>query len=75
MPDDESPEHPSPPPESAPLPCKPPLLDYPSLPPPAEPEGERWSEVFRALLVVFGFLGLLFFISFGVCGVLARGCG
>ena len=54
---------------------KPPLLDYPSLPPPAEPEGERWSEVFRALLVVFGFLGLLFFIAFGVCGVLARGCG
>jgi hypothetical protein len=54
---------------------KSPLLDYPSLPTPAEPEGESWSEVFRALLVVFGFLGVLLFISFGLCGVLARGCG
>jgi hypothetical protein len=58
-----------------PAPAKPPLLDYPTPAPPDERDSERWSEVARALLIVFGVIGLLFFIAFGVCGVLGRGCG
>jgi hypothetical protein len=56
-------------------PAKPPLLDYSSRPIDPELDSERWSEVFRAMLVVFGVLGALFLIGFGFCGVLMRGCG
>jgi hypothetical protein len=55
---------------------KPPLLDYPSsITHPDEGETGSWSEVGRALLVVFGVLGLMFLITFGLCGVFAHGCG
>ena len=57
------------------LPPPPPLLDYPSLAPPPEPGTERWSEVLRAALIVFGVLAFLFFGVFGLCGLLGRGCG
>jgi hypothetical protein len=72
MPDDadrDGPDH-QPPPSSD----KPPLLDYPSVPVPPDRDTERWSEVARALLVIFGVIGTLFFVVFGVCGGLARGC-
>jgi hypothetical protein len=68
-----APTEPSAPP---PDPEKPPLLDYPS--PDTEDhygETESWSEVGRAMLVVFGVMGLFFFITFGLCGVFAHGCG
>jgi hypothetical protein len=57
-------------------PEQPPLLDYPS--PPVQPDNgdtESWFEVGRAMLVVFGVLGFLFFITFGLCGVFSHGCG
>ena len=72
--DDEVPPVDGPPP-APPAPTRPPLLDYPTPPPPPELDTERWSEVVRALLIVFGVLGALFFIGFGFCGVLLRGCG
>lgn len=53
----------------------PPLLNYPSARPPPEPETEKWSEVVRAMLIVLGSLALLFFATFGLCGLLGRGCG
>jgi hypothetical protein len=62
------------PPQALP-PSPPPLLDYPSPAPPPDPGTERWSEVLRALLIVFGALAVLFFGGFGVCGLLGRGCG
>jgi hypothetical protein len=71
MADDDPVDHPPPPPP----PAKPPLLDYPTPAPPGERETESWSEVVRALGVIFGVIGLLFFLSFGICGVLLRGCG
>lgn len=52
-----------------------PVLDYPSPPAPAEPDSERWPEVFRAMLVVFGIMGTGAIIIFGFCGGLLRGCG
>jgi hypothetical protein len=58
-----------------PPPAKPPTLDYPSYTPPGDRDTERWSEVARALFIVFSVLGLLFFLGFGACGVLLRGCG
>jgi hypothetical protein len=55
---------------------RPPLLDYPGPLTEGEfGETEPWSEVGRALVIVFGVLGFLFFITFGLCGVFARGCG
>jgi hypothetical protein len=55
---------------------KPPLLDYPPIPlQPEDRDTESWSEVARAMLVVFGVLAFLFFITFGLCGVFSRGCG
>lgn len=69
MPDDERTPDPPPPP------AKPPLLDYPSRPTePEELDTERWSEIGRAMGIVFGFMLLLFVIGFGICGVLFRGC-
>ena len=54
---------------------KPPLLDSPSRPAKSDDlDTERWSDVARAMLVVFGFLAILFVIGFGACGVLLRGC-
>lgn len=70
-PEDIPPEGPPPPPHS-PLPT---LLDYPSLGPPPEPGTERWPDVLRAVLIVFGLLAFLFFGVFGLCGLLGRGCG
>jgi hypothetical protein len=55
-------------------PSRPPLLDYPSAPSPDDLGTERWSEVGRAMAIVFGFLILLFVIGFGLCGVVLRGC-
>jgi hypothetical protein len=55
---------------------KPPLLDYPG--PVTEGdygETESWAEVGRAIVVVFSVMGLLFFITFGFCGIFAHGCG
>ena len=75
---DEPPREPAPQPATAPkppLPPLPPLLDYPSRPPPPEPEGERWSDFFRALVIVFGTIALIFIATFGLCGLLGRGCG
>ena len=60
--------------ESPPPPEKPPVLDYPSIPPNPELDSEKWSDVFRASLIVFGILGFLLFISYGLCGGLIRGC-
>jgi hypothetical protein len=80
MPQDEGgdgthdPTEPPVPPE--PAPDKPPLLDYPA--PVSEGdfgETESWAEVGRAILIVFGVLGLLFLVTFGLCGVFANGCG
>ena len=73
MPDD-PPRDPSPPPPLSPLP---PLLDYPTRPTQAETETgtEQWADFFRALLIVFGSIALLFFSTFGLCGLLGRGCG
>ena len=68
------PSEPSLPPQAAPK--TPPLLDYPG--PITEGnygETESWAEVGRALLIVFGVLALMFFLTFGLCGVFARGCG
>ena len=57
-------------------PHKPPLLDYPSRPThPPELDTEPWSEVGRALAVVFGVMLALFLIFVAICGVLPRGCG
>jgi hypothetical protein len=70
----DDPTEPLVPPPAAP--DKPPLLDYPG--PVSEGEfgeTESWSQVARALLVVFGVLGLMFLITFGLCGVFAHGCG
>lgn len=53
----------------------PPLLNYPSLAPPPEAGTERWPEMLRAVLIVFGALAFLFFGVFGLCGLLGRGCG
>ena len=57
---------------------KPPLLDYPS-PPTTDDDGfgetESWPEIGRAMLIVFSVLGIMFFVTFGLCGVLFRGCG
>ena len=61
--------------EPARPPDKPPLLEYPSRPIAPEPDSESWSEIVRATLIVFAFLGFLLFISFGFCGILGRGCG
>jgi hypothetical protein len=55
---------------------KPQPLDYPS--PLTEDdfgETESWAEIGRAMLVVFGVLGFLFVVTFGLCGVFAHGCG
>ena len=71
LPPDPPPEPPPPPPK-APLP---PLLEYPSPRPPSELETERWGDVARAVLIVFGSLAFLFFGVFGFCGLLGRGCG
>ena len=66
------PAEPPPPPPPAP---KPPLLDYPSVPTkPAELDTESWSEIGRAMVIVFGIGLALFTIGFGVCGVMFRGC-
>lgn len=79
MPDDNQPaESQSLPHAAAGLPHEPPLpplLDYPSRPPPPEPETERWSDVLRAALIVFGSIAILFFGVFGLCGLAGRGCG
>lgn len=73
MPNNEPADKPAPdPPHQPPLP---PLLDYPTPPPPPEPETERWSDVLRASLIVFGSLAVLFFGIFGLCGLMGRGCG
>jgi hypothetical protein len=66
-------EEPPDPPPSEPA-GKPPLLDYPSVPTEPEPETEGWGEIARAMAVVFGFIGLLLFAYFGVCGMMLRGC-
>lgn len=63
-----------PPPQPPPAAPKPPLLEYPSPPAERELDSEPWSEVLRALLIIFGVLGALFLIGFGFCGVLMRGC-
>jgi hypothetical protein len=56
--------------------AKPPLLDYPPVPfDPEDRDTESWFEVGRAMLIVFGVLAFLFVVTFGLCGVLARGCG
>ena len=68
---DEQPREPSPDPPPAPVP----LLDYPSRPAAPEPETERWGEVVRAMLIVLSAIALLFFGTFGLCGLLGRGCG
>lgn len=65
-----------PPPE----PDKPLLLDYPSVVTTTDAddgfgETESWPEIGRAMLIVFSVLGVMFFITFGLCGVLLRGCG
>lgn len=65
-----------PPPDARLPPASPPLLlNYPSLTPPPEPGTERWPEVLRAAVIVFGVLAFLFFGVFGLCGLLGRGCG
>jgi hypothetical protein len=69
MPDDDPPK-PAPPP-----PDKPPLLDYPSRPQTPELDSEPWPQVIRAGLIVFGILGFLAFIFYGLCGGLVGGCG
>jgi hypothetical protein len=73
--DDGNPDPTEPVPPPTPV-DKPPLLDYPSaVSGPEEGETESWSEVGRALLIVFGVLALMFLITFGLCGVFAQGCG
>ena len=66
----------SPPP---PVADKAPLLDYPSPPTTDDDDGfgetESWPEIGRAMLIVFSVLGIMFFVTFGLCGVLFRGCG
>lgn len=73
----ESSPPPPPPPTIPPRPPLPPLLDYPTRPTQIETETgtERWADFFRALLIVFGSIALLFFSTFGLCGLLGRGCG
>ena len=74
-PDDRPPEAPPAPPPSSPPPSSPPLLDYPSRPGPPELETERWGDVVRAAVIVFGAIAVLFFGVFGLCGLAGRGCG
>ena len=77
MPEDPSrePGTASPPSTPAPQNPLPPLLEYPSRRPPPESDTEKWSDFFRALLIVFGTIALLLFSTFGLCGLLGRGCG
>jgi hypothetical protein len=72
QPGEPSPTPPPPPPPPSPAP---PVLDYPSRPPTSEPETEQWSEIARAMLIVLSALAAFFFATFGLCGLLGRGCG
>lgn len=72
---EEQPREPSPPASQPPKAPLPPLLDYPSRQPPPEAETERWGDVLRAVLIVFGSITFLFVGIFGLCGLLGRGCG
>ena len=58
-----------------PRPERPPLLEYPSKPNPSDLDTEPWSQVGRAMAVVFGILLALMTIAGALCGVLSRGCG